>query len=121
MPYVRPEEPWHPYAYMSKKGRWRLSPKYWYTPWGYPGGYKFYMEQMDPIMESYRPKPKAYRNPNTGKIFYKTRKFDINRPEVPIYYNYSDWLRKAKKYALIRRRIYLNKQKALAKRRAMRK
>ena len=39
----------------------------------------------------------------------------LGEHRIPIYYNYTDYLKKARKYALIKRRIYLNKKRALAK------
>lgn len=95
-------------------------------PWYFDKGYEFYKERMDPFMEMYRPKPQAYRNPNTGKIFYKTPAFNPDSPDVPVYYTYLQFKKKAEKYArqrrqqvLIRKRIEANKQKALAKRRRL--
>lgn len=122
MPYIRPEEPWHPYAYVTKTGRPRLGPVYWHLPM-YNGGYQYYKGQMDSWIRQLErdTPPRKYFNPNTGKTWIKKWKYNPDCPYCPKYYNYSEWLKKARKYALIRRRIYLNKQKALAKRRAMRK
>lgn len=122
MPYVKPEEPFHPYSYLSKKNRWRVSPAYFNMPygnWGYQN-YKSYMDSWIRQIESQVP-PTKYYNPRTGKTWVKKFKYKPDNPYMPVYWSYPEYLKKAKKYALIKRRIYLNKQRALAKRRAMRK
>lgn len=121
MPYVRPEEPFHLYSYLTKGGRWRTSPAYFNMPYG-NWGYENYKRHMDSWLRMeknmYIPSKIVYPN---GKVRITKWKYDPNNPYQPVYWSYPEYLKKAKKYALIKRRIYLNKQKALAKRRAMRK
>lgn len=118
MPYIDPlRDPWDPYNYVTKQGRPRLPPAY------FTHGYKMYQDQMANWMRELEDENNLYwqnMSKYNKKKLYKPIQY-MGEYRIPIYYNYTDWLKKAKKYALRKRKIYLNKKRALTKRRALRK
>ncbi len=112
MPWITKGDPWNPYSYMTKRGRPRLPPNY------FTKGYGFYQNAMNSWMRDlHRENAEYWKRQskfNKRRIWKPVESLGEHR--IPIYYNYQDWKKKAYKQALIRRRIYLNKKRALEKR-----
>lgn len=133
---------WYPYGYRTKDRYWdydksrgafqysrpRLPPKY------FTKGWNFYKEAMDDWMRNLerenKDRYKALSRFNKREIRPKSLEIELGKDGMPLYYNYSEFLNKAKKYALrkrrkilarieqnrqqaIRRRIEINRQKAI--------
>lgn len=112
MPYIyEGADPWNPYVYVTKQGRPRLPPNY------FTKGYAFYQQHMNAWMNDLQRENDEYwkmqSKYNKRKLYKPVTSLGEHR--IPIYYNYTDYLKKARKYALIKRKIYLNKKRALAK------
>lgn len=133
MPYIaHPDEPWFPYGYITKErfpqydkhygltyyARPRLPPAY------FTKGYKFYQDAMNSWMKDLEQENKDYWERqskfNHRKLFKPVQFMGEHR--IPIYYTYTEFKKKANKYALRKRkeifaRIEINRQQALQKRR----
>lgn len=156
MPFIAHEDdPWYPYGYRTKEryvrkeyktfpdgnGGWtewidysrpRLPPNY------FTKGYKFYSKEMNRWMKQLERDRNDYYDrwsKQAGRTIYpKSLENYYGIDMVPVYYSYTDFLKKSAKYAkrrrakllaeiakkrqdaIVRRRIYLNKQAAIAKR-----
>lgn len=156
MPFIAHEDdPWYPYGYRTKdrfvrkeyktfydgNGGWtewidysrpRLPPNY------FTKGYKFYQKEMNRWMKSLERDRNADFQRKSRVAGRTIRPWNLEnyygQDAIPVYYTYTQFLKKSAKYAkrrranllaqiaqkrqdaIIRRRIYLNKQAAIAKR-----
>lgn len=135
MPFIAHfDEPWYPYGYVTKERpyqeqRPRLPPAY------FTKGFAFYQDNMNSWMRDLERENKEYwerQSKFNHRKLFKPMQFMGNH-RIPIYYDFNQFKRKANKYAIrkrkeilariannrqlaIRRRIELNKQRALQKR-----
>ena len=133
MPFIaHSDEPWYPYGYITKErfqhydkhyglyyeARPRLPPAY------FTKGYKFYQDAMNSWMKDLEQENKDYWERqskfNHRKLFKPVQYMGEHR--IPVYYTYTEFKKKANKYALRKRkeifaRIEQNRQQALQKRR----
>ena len=132
MPYIsHSDEPWYPYGYITKErfqhydphnglyyeARPRLPPAY------FTKGYAFYQDAMNSWMKELEEENKDYwarqSKFNHRKLFKPVQSMGEHR--IPIYYTYTEFKKKANKYALRKRKAILakieqNRQQAIAKR-----
>lgn len=142
MPYIsHADEPWYPYGYVTKDRFTkrdfvkRSDGSYYYTePYNYARprlppayftkGYAFYQDAMNSWMKELEEENKDYwarQSKFNHKKLFKPMSF-MGEHRIPIYYSYTDFLKKANKYALRKRKAILarienNRQQAIERRR----
>lgn len=144
MPYIsHSDEPWYPYGYITKERFQQYDPHNGLTYYARPRlppayftkGYAFYQDAMNSWMKELERENKDYWESqskfNHRKLFKPMQYMGEHR--IPIYYSYIDFLKKANKYTLrkrkallakikanrkqaIKKRIELNRQRAIKKR-----
>lgn len=135
MPWiVDPPDPSYPWGYATKErytrrylDRYPSGYEAWKTetyarprlpPWYFDKGYAFYKERMDSWMRQLERENKEYwerQSKFNGRKLYKSLQQTLGTM-LPVYYTYPEFLAKAKKYTLRKRRQLLLKRKIEANR-----